>query len=340
MAETIEHQPAALPARPPGRRHPGSPGPARARLGAFVRRHRLAPYLLLAPALAGIALVLLWPLVQVVIFSFQNYSIFQITGSAPTQWVGFANFTSTFTDPEFWLSLRNTVLLAVVVVPATLIAGTIVGLMLNRLGKKMAAFVSTAALMAWATPPISAAVLFYWLVSPDGGVIDWALSKMPHWLVGSTNWAQYNWTTTGALQAYAVIAVLVVWQAFPFIAVSVLAGLKTVPAELIEAARVDGATSWRVFWRITYPLLKPIFLVLLLLSVIWDFNIFGQSYIITGFPGNQNEYNLSLYLYDKAFASLPPSYGLGGAIALIFALILLVITVGYVRTSVRQGALT
>ncbi|HTZ93607.1 MAG TPA: sugar ABC transporter permease [Streptosporangiaceae bacterium] len=321
----------------------GLPGGGKAgrafRAGAFIRRHKLAPYLLLTPALVGIALVLLWPLVQVVIFSFQNYGIPQITGVAPTQWVGLANFTSTFKDSEFWLSLRNTVMLAIVVVPATLVAGTIVGLLLNRLGKKMAAFVSTAALMAWATPPISAAVLFYWLVNPDGGVVDWTLSKLPHWLVGSNNWAQYNWTTTGAFQAYVVIAVLVVWQAFPFIAVSVLAGLKTIPTELLEAARVDGASPWRVFWKITYPMLKPIFLVLLLLSVIWDFNIFGQSYIITGFPGNQNEYNLSLYLYDKAFASLPPSYGLGGAIALIFALILLVITVGYVRSSVRQGAL-
>jgi len=339
MAGMIEQPHAILRARLPGRVR-GGPGPSQRRLGAFVRRHKLAPYLLLTPALIGIALVLLWPLVQVIIFSFQNYSLMQITGAAPTQWIGLANFTSTFRDSEFWLSLRNTVMLAVVVVPATLIVGTVVGLLLNRLGKKMAAFVSTAALMAWATPPISAAVLFYWLVNPDGGVVDWALSKLPHWLVGSNNWAQYNWTTTGAFQAYAVIAVLVVWQAFPFIAVSVLAGLKTIPGELVEAARVDGASSWRVFWRITYPLLKPIFLVLLLLSVIWDFNIFGQSYIITGFPGNQNEYNLSLYLYDKAFASLPPSYGLGGAIALIFALILLVITVGYVRTSVRQGALT
>ena len=107
-----------------------------------------------------------------------------------------------------------------------------------------------------------------------------------------------------------VIAVLVVWQSFPFIAVSVLAGLKTIPTELLEAARVDGASPWRVFSKITYPLLKPIFLVLLLLSVIWDFNIFAQTYIVTGFPGNQNEYNLSTYLYDKAFASLPPSYGL------------------------------
>jgi N,N'-diacetylchitobiose transport system permease protein len=201
-------------------------------------------------------------------------------------------------------------------------------------------FVSTAALMAWATPPIAAAVLFYWLANPDGGVLDWALSKMPHWLVGSTDWSQYNWTTNGALQAYVIIAVLVVWQSFPFIAVSVLAGLKTIPAELHEAARVDGASSWRVFWRITYPLLKPIFLVLLLLSVIWDFNVFSQSYIVTGFPGNQNEYNMSTYMYDKAFSSTLPNYGLGGAIALIFALILLVITIGYVRTSVRQGALT
>ncbi len=339
MAETIEQQPAALPARGPGPQA-GRLGPLRDQLATFVRRHKLAPYLLLTPALVGIALVLLWPLVQVGIFSFQNYSLMQITGAAPTQWVGLANFTTTFADPEFWQSLRNTLMLALVVVPATLIVGTIVGLLLNRLGKKMAALVSTAALMAWATPPISAAVLFYWLVSPDGGVVDWLLSKMPHWLVGNTNWAQYNWTTTGAFQAYVVIAVLVVWQSFPFIAVSVLAGLKTVPAELLEAARVDGATPWRVFWKITYPLLKPIFLVLLLLSVIWDFNVFAQTYIITGFPGNQNEYNLSTYLYDKAFASLPPSYGLGGAIALIFALILLVVTIGYVRTSVRQGALT
>jgi N,N'-diacetylchitobiose transport system permease protein len=226
------------------------------------------------------------------------------------------------------------------VVPLTLITGTLVGLLLNRLGPKMAAFVSTAALLAWATPPVSASVLFYWLFNPDGGLVDWSLARMPHWLVGSTNWAGFNWTTTGALQAYVVLTVLVVWQSFPFIAVTTLAGLKTVPAELYEAAKVDGAGSWRVFWKITYPLLKPIFLVLLLLSVIWDFNVFTQTYILTGFPGNRDEFNLALYLYDKAFAGFPPSYGLGGALAVVFTMILLVITVGYVRSSVRQGALT
>lgn len=317
---------------------PGGTAP-RPALAAFVRRHKLAPYLLLAPGLAGIAVVLLWPLIQVAVYSFQNYGLPQITGAQPTQWVGLGNFSTTFADSEFWLSLRTTVLFAIVVVPLTLIAGTLVGLLLNRLGKKMAAFVSTAALLAWATPPVSASVLFYWLFNPDGGLVDWTLSRLPHWLVGSTNWAGFNWATSGALPAYTLLTTLVIWQSFPFIAVTVLAGLKTVPGELYEAARVDGATPTRVFRKITYPLLKPIFLVLLLLSVIWDFNVFTQSYIITGFPGNQDEFNLSLYIYDKAF-QFPPIYGLGGALALIFTLILLVVTVGYVRASIRHGALT
>jgi N,N'-diacetylchitobiose transport system permease protein len=303
-----------------------------------MRRHKLAPYLLLLPALIAIALVILWPLVQMVIFSFQNYGLPQVTGALATQWIGFANFTKTFHDSVFWLSLRNSVLFAVVVVPVSLVVGSVVGLLLNRLGKRMSLLISTAALLAWATPPVSGAVLFFWMFSPDGGVVPWALSKMPHWLVGSTDWANYNWATTGALPAYTLIAILVIWQAFPFIAVTVLAGLKTIPAELTEAARVDGASAWRIFWRVTVPLMKPIYLVLLLLSVIWDFNIFTQSYTIIGLA-NSNEFNLSLYIYDKAF-TFPPTYGLGGALALIFAFILLVVTVGYVRSSVKQGALT
>jgi ABC-type sugar transport system permease subunit len=336
MADTIKRQASGRPAR-----WQGQPGGYKlsTRIATFIRRRKLAPYLLLAPALAGIALVLIWPLAQVVTYAFQNLSLPQLTGVLPTQWVGFANFTQTFADPEFWLSLRLTVMFAIVAVPLTLIVGTLVGLLLNRLGKKMAAFVSTTALLAWATPPVSASVLFYWLFNPDGGLVDWTLSKMPHWLVGSTNWAGFNWTTTTALPAYTVLTVLVIWQSFPFIAVSVLAGLKTVPAELYEAARVDGATPVRMFRKITYPLLKPIFLVLLLLSVIWDFNVFTQSFLLFGGLGNRDEFNLSLYIYDKAF-TFPPSYGLGGALALIFTAILLVITVGYVRASVKQGALS
>ena len=318
--------------RPPGR--PGASVPAFLR--TLVRRHRLAPYLLLLPSAVAIGFALVWPTLQIGLFSLQTYGLPQVTGAQPAQWIGLGNYTAILRDSEFWLSLRISLIFAVVVVSLTLLTGTLVGLLLNRLGRKMAAFVSTAALLAWATPAVSASVIFFWLFDPDGGVVDWALSKMPHWLVGSTDWAGFNWTTS-ALPAYTVLTLLLVWQSFPFVAVTVLAGLKTIPAELHESARVDGAGPWRMFWRITYPLLKPIFLVLLLLSVIWDFGVFTQAYLITGALGNRDEYNLGIYAYAKAF-QLPPDYGLGSALAVILTLTLLVITVGYVRASVRQGA--
>ena len=305
----------------------------------FIHRHKLGPYLLLLPALIGIGLVLVWPTIQTGLLAFQNFGLGQLSGTLPTQWVGFSNFSTTLADPEFWLSLRLTVLFVAVVVVLTLLVGTLVGVLLNNLGRKMATFVSSTTLLAWATPVTAASVVFYWLFSADGGVVDWGLSRLPGWLGGGAHWAAYNWTTSGALPAYTVMTLLVVWMSFPFIATTVLAGLKTIPAELLEAARVDGASPWRSFWTVTYPLMRPIFLVLLLLSIIWDFGIFTQTYFITGELGNRDEYNLSLYLYDKAF-TMPPSYGLGAALALILTVILLVITVGYVRASVRQGAIS
>jgi N,N'-diacetylchitobiose transport system permease protein len=200
----------------------------------------------------------------------------------------------------------------------------------------MAAFVSTSALLAWGTPAVSASVIFAWLTSPDGGIVDWTLSKLPSWLGGGPHWAGYSWDNA-VLPAYTVLTVLVVWMSFPFVAVTVLAGLRTIPSELLEAARVDGASPWRAFWSITYPLLKPVFLVLLLLSIIWDFGVFTQPFIITGAPGNRDEFNLGLYEYFRAFTQ-PPAYGIGSAVAFILTLILLIITVGYVRASVKQGA--
>jgi N,N'-diacetylchitobiose transport system permease protein len=347
MVRTVSGQPGripgpqdpASPAGPAGRRSPGPrnvPG-ARQRAGAFIRRHRLTPYALLLPSAVAIGLLLFWPTVQIAEFSLQNYGLPQVTGAAPIQWVGGANFSAILSDPEFWLSLRISLIFAAVVVPLTLLIGTLVGLLLNRLGPKMAAFVSSAAMLAWATPAVSASVIFIWLTDPDGGVVDWALSKMPSWLGGSAHWAGFSWTNA-PLPAYTLLTVLVVWQGFPFVAVSVLAGLKTVPVELHESARVDGGGAWRIFWRITYPLLKPIFLVLLLLSIIWDFGVFTQAYLVTGELGNRDEYNLGIYVYDRAF-TMPPSYGIGSALALILTVILLIITIGYVRASVRQGAI-
>jgi N,N'-diacetylchitobiose transport system permease protein len=325
-------------------RRPGTPSSSagaltpRQRVAIWIRRRKLAPYLLLLPATAVIGALILWPAVQIGVFSFQNYGLMQIIGTEPTQWVGFGNYTQVLHDPEFWLSLKISVLFAFVVVPLSLIVGTLVGLLLAKLGRRMATFVSTAALLAWATPAVSASVIFAWLVQPDGGIADWALSKLPGWLGGGAHWTGFSWTNQ-TLPAYTVVTLLLVWQGFPFIAVTVLAGLRTIPDELHEAARVDGAGPWRIFWRVTYPLLKPIFLVLALLSTIWDFGVFTQLYIVAGALGNRDEYNLGLYEYSKAFTQ-PPAYGLASAIAFILTIILLIVTVGYARAAIKQGALS
>jgi N,N'-diacetylchitobiose transport system permease protein len=337
MVKTVNGRPGSttFPAGPPSGRTPLLTFWQRGT--RWTRRHKIAPYLLVLPSLALIAVLVLWPAVQLGVFSFQNYGLPQLAGTEPTQWVGFGNYSQVLHDPEFWLSLRLSVISAAVMVPLTLVVGTLVGLLLSRLGRRMATFVSSVSVLAWATPAVSASVIFAWLANPDGGVIDWSLSKLPHWLGGGAHWAGFSWTNA-ALPAYTLTTVLVVWTSFPFIAISVLAGLRTIPTELHDSARVDGAGSWRIFWKVTYPLLRPIFQVLFLLSVIWDFGVFTQVFIIIGELGQRDEYNLGIYEYATAF-QLPPAYGLASALAFILTIVLLIITVGYVRASVKEGAL-
>ncbi|HLK72368.1 MAG TPA: sugar ABC transporter permease [Streptosporangiaceae bacterium] len=332
---TISGQPGSL--RAPAGPSSGTPAGFRQRARLFARRHRLAPYLLLLPSAAVIAALVLWPTIQISELSFQNYGLQQEIGAAPAQWVGFANYSHILHDPEFWLSLRISVLSAAAMVPLTLVVGTLVGLLLSHLGRRMAAFVSSVSVLAWATPAVSASVIFVWLATPDGGVVDWLLSRLPSWLGGGAHWAGFSWTNS-ALPAYTLATAVVVWLGFPFIAVSVLAGLRTIPVELFESARVDGGGPWTIFWRVTYPLLRPIFQVLFLLSVIWDFGVFTQVFIVIGELGQRDEYNLGIYEYATAF-TLPPAYGVASALAFILTIILLVITVGYVRASVKEGAL-
>jgi ABC-type sugar transport system permease subunit len=317
--------------RPPGRTSsgPARPHRSRRRLG----RGRLGPYLLILPTLGVIGLLLFWPMIQIGIMSRQKVGNRQLAGE-PAESVGTQNFRQIFGDPLFWQSLRHTLYFAAVAVTLTLLVGTLVGLLLNRLGRRMSTFVAGGVMIAWATPPITAAIIFSWLFGSTGGVVNWFLNSLPDWLVGG-NWTDFNWFDR-PLATYTVLTVCVVWQSFPFIAVSVLAGLKSVPGELYEAARVDGAGPWRTFWAITVPLLRPIFMVLIVLSIIWDFKVFTQLFIMSGLA-NRDAFNLSLYAYSEAFGRLNPALGLGSAVATVLTVILLCVTAAYVRVLVRQG---
>lgn len=298
------------------------------------------PYVLLAPGLLILAGVLIYPLIQMTVISFQKVGVAQIAGRRPADWVGADNYTGVFASEVFWSALRNTVLFAALAVPLTLILGTAIGLLLHRLGRKMSLLLVVGLMFAWAVPPVAQGAIWRWLADSERGIVNWALNLLPDrlstLLFGRADWTGEPWLND-AWSIYLILILCVVWAGVPFVAVSVLAGLKGVPSELHEAARVDGSGPWRTFWKITFPLLKPVFAVLTVLSVIWDFKVFGQLVVLAG-QSNREAYNLSMYAVAEAFKA-PPKMGSGAAIAIVLTVLLLVVTAFYIRQMFRQEEL-
>ena len=300
------------------------------------------PYLLMLPCLVVIAALLLWPLGQIAVMSLYDLdSVRQVRGDRDWPWAGLANYREILGDPFFQMVLRNTVLFALANVALTMVLGTLVGLLLHRLGKRMAAFVGGCVLLAWATPALTGTITWKWIFDDTNGLVTWLFNALPDgvssFLFGRSDWTGYGWFNA-PLSFFSILTLVIVWHSFPFIAVSVLAGLKSLPSELLEAARVDGAGAWRSFWSITFPLLRPVFGILVVLSTIWDFKVFTQQYVLAGGTQDRPTFMLSIYSYATAF-SPPPKYGLGAAIAVVLTVILLVVTGVYVRTLLKQEEL-
>ncbi|GGT13148.1 carbohydrate ABC transporter permease [Nonomuraea spiralis] len=325
-----------------GRGSSPAPGRRRKKGGGPVKSSGMPswsiPYVLLVPGLLVIAVLLLYPMFQLVVMAFQKVGLAQIRGSRPAEWVGLDNFEKILSNDIFWSALRNTVVFAFVAVSLTLIVGTAVGVLLNKLGKRMSLFVVIGCMFAWAVPPVAQGVIWRSLFDAESGIVNWLLNLLPDWLAAPPA-GQQDWTGTPWLNdsfpLYVALVVCVVWAGFPFIAVSVLAGLKGIPAELYEAAKVDGSGAWRTFRKITLPLLKPVFAVLTILSIIWDFKVFSQLYVLMNGPTNRDGFNLSMYSVAEAFKP-PQKLGTGAAISIVLTIILLIITVAYVRQIVKQ----
>ncbi|GAB3481568.1 carbohydrate ABC transporter permease [Nocardiopsis coralliicola] len=330
MAQTVEAPPPDRTERTAGAPE-GGPAPRR------TRRLRLpAPYLLITPALILLTVVLIAPIAQMVWYSLHGYSTRHLMPAGPDpEFIGTEHYRTLLTDAEFWTILANTVVVCVLMVGITLVLGTLVGNLLHRLPKWFSTTVAIGMMLAWATPAISASLVFRWLFMPDRGLVNVVLDRMPDWLVGS-GWRDFNWfLEPGSL--FTVLILVIVWQSFPFIAVSVLAGLKSIPGELYEAARVDGAGAWRSFWTITFPMLRPLFALLLVLQIIWDLRVFTQLYILANSFQNKSVYLLSYYIYQQGFAASPPNYGMGSAIAVVMTLLVLAVSTYYLRIMIRQG---
>ncbi|MFJ4789003.1 carbohydrate ABC transporter permease [Streptomyces sp. NPDC088794] len=285
---------------------------------------RWTPWLYLAPALVVLGGLLVYPIYQLGLISFFHYTQAQVSGGEPTTFEGFGNYSTLFSDPEFWQVLLATVVFAAGCVVSTLAVGCALAVLLTRVRAVPRLALMLAALGAWATPAVTGSTVWLFLFDPDFGPVNRILG------LGDHSW------TYGRISAFFLVLLEVVWCSFPFVMVTVYAGIRAVPAEVLEAAALDGASQWRIWRSVLAPMLRPILTVVTIQSVIWDFKVFTQIYVMTNGGGiaGQNLV-LNVYAYQQAFAS--SQYSLGSAIGVVMLLMLLAVTLVYLRLLRRQG---
>jgi multiple sugar transport system permease protein len=243
--------------------------------------------LLLSPTFLVIALVVGYPLIDAVRLSFfqRREGIDPVTGMVAqgNTFVGLENYTNLLGSDAFLHALRNTTTLTVSTVLVETVIGVAMALIMNKAfaGRGL---IRASILVPWAIPTAISALLWRWIFQADG-----AANALLH--------TDILWTTEG-FQAWAAVVLADTWKTAPFIGLLVLAGLQIIPAEVYEAAKVDGASAWSTFWRITLPLVKPALIVAVLFRLLDVLRMFDLPYVMIG-PGKQPVETVSVLAFQE-----------------------------------------
>jgi ABC-type sugar transport system permease subunit len=268
-------------------------------------RRSLRPILVgwsfILPNFLGFALLTLVPMVFGLALSFMDWSPW-----GDPEWVGFENFERMFRNSTFWIALWNTTYYAVGHIPLTIAVSLGLALLLNRTLAGLG-FFRTAFFLPYVTSLVAVAVVWNMLFNPTSGPVNQFLQ-----FVGVTD--PPGWTSSTAWAMPAVI-VASVWRDMGYYMVLFLAGLQTIPTELYEAARVDGANAWQRFWNITLPGLRPTTFFVLIMCTVASFKVFDLIVVMTdGGPGRATKV-LSQLIYEEGIRE--GRFGLASAISLV-----------------------
>ncbi|MFI8946308.1 carbohydrate ABC transporter permease [Streptomyces sp. NPDC053750] len=257
-----------------------------------------------APALLGFVVFLLWPTLRGIYLSFTRFNLL-----TPAQWVGLDNYVRMVNDPIFWESLRVTVVYVVVNIGVQTVAALVIAVLLQRLTQSslLRGIVLTPYLMS----NVVAGVVWLWILDTQLGignelVAGLGLDRIP--FLADETWA------------VPTIALINVWRHVGYTALLLFAGLQAIPGDMYEAAKVDGASEWRMFRRITLPLLRPVLAVVLIMTVIGSFQVFDTVAVTTaGGPANATNV-LQFYIYGAAFGRFQFGYASAMSVALLVVL--------------------
>jgi len=279
---------------------------------------------LLAPAAALLLLVVAFPIARLLALSLCRT---ELSHGIVLRFAGFEQHARLWQDGRWWLALRNTLVFGVCSVTAELTLGTAFALLLDRSfrGRRWARAI---VMVPWVLPSAVMALAWAWIFNDSFGVLNDLLSRMG--LVrGPVAWLG------SPVTAMAAMIVADVWKTTPFVALVVLAGLQSIPSSVIEAARVEGATSARILWHVVLPLVRPACLVALAFRGLQAMGAFDVPYVMTGGgPGGSTE-TISLYAYRSFYRYL--DFGYGAAIAVQGALLAALVLLPIIRFARRPG---
>jgi multiple sugar transport system permease protein len=276
--------------------------PARTR-----RRLRLLPYFLVIPIVLYEGLFLIYPIAQGIYGSFTRIEL--AGGKRPT-WIGLDNYVRMVNDPAFWKVMETTLIFTGLVIVVAISIGLLTALLFNRPFRGRP-FARAMLMMPWAFPEVPVVMVFVWILNPQFGVVN----LLVRWIPGVTQnpqWLNVPW------MAMMWMVLIASWKAFPFYSLVILAALQSVPEEIYEAARVDGANPFQLFWYITIPSISTTLELLVVLASIFSFKQFTIIYLMTGGgPVGATEtiviriYNTAFRFYDYSYAA---AFGVAGFI--------------------------
>jgi multiple sugar transport system permease protein len=271
------------------------------------RAETRAFYICISPWIVGFILFTAGPIGYLLYLSLTN----QHTPFTAGQYIGMENYRNALSDPTFRLAVENTVYYVAILVPATLCISLAIAVLLNRPMPGRTLF-RTAFYIPVVTPLVGASVLWLWLLNPQYGILNQLLQAVgitgPGWLASPT------WSKPGLI-------IMGIWASIGTQMIIYLAALQGVPKELLEAAQVDGASKWRVFWRITIPMISPAIFFNFVIGVIFSFQVFTPAFIMTSGGPLQSTTFWVFYIFQQAFAF----FNLGYAAALSFLLLIFVL---------------
>ncbi len=276
--------------------------------GKIIKKEALEGYLFISPWLIGFCAFVAGPMIASLYLSFTKWELLD-----KPIWVGLDNFkVMFFEDPLFWTTLYNTAYYTLLAVPLGIIVSLSLALLLNQDVKALSIYRTLYYLPA-VTSGVATAIVWVWIFNPNIGLLNYFLSLLgiqgPRWL-GDPTWAKPS------------LIIMSLWGAGGSMVIY-LAGLKNIPTQLYEAARIDGANSWQTFWNITIPQLTPTIFFNLIMGLIGAFQTFTNAYVMTqGGPVNSTLFYV-LYLYNNAFQY----YHMGYASSMAWFLFIIVILV-------------